>query len=539
LDIVLGVSMAPASIQMVLLEGENADGATVEEDEFDVTAAADSATTSASDRVIAAILGTREGAVDAGLELSSIGVTWTDQLEAAALRDALAAYKLENVMLVSAFLAATALGQFVGGAMGYERTAVLFVEPESATLAVVETSDGSIVDLYRERIYAESYDEATAQLTGMISELEELEWGLGGLFLIGSGVDIAPIKPALDSATSLAVSAPEEPETALARGAALASANAPMFASSTAALAYAQDPGTGAVDAYVLPEYLSVSGLPDGDDDFAYSAVPDEDADVPTVVIDTSDLADLDESQPRRRPVLLVGSGMAVVAISAVVALGDCTGDRHPHDGGVAAQPPTKASSSQHSRPPHLAPVEASAVAPKISAPDTPWPRSKPLNPPLAPALPRLPGFPGSSRRPGGGGSSSGSSAGAGSLATHPLARSRCADKATGDPGPTARVAAGAEPTAGARPRAAVAAAPSSSGAGPVAQTERSWRRGRTCSLPRRGPRWCWGRWFHSRSWRGPRWSWRRSARWTRALRGRRSRRWRSLRRRRSLGWWR
>ena len=295
MDIVLGMSMAPASIQMVLLEGENADGATVEEDEFDVTAAADSATTSASDRVIAAILGTREGAADAGLELSSIGVTWTDQLEAAALRDALAAYKLENVMLVSAFLAATALSQFVGGAMGYERTAVLFVEPDAATLAVVETSDGSIVDLYREQIYAESYDEATAQLTGMISGLEELEWGLGGLFLIGSGVDIAPIKPALESATSLAVSAPEEPETALARGAALASANAPMFASSTAALAYAQDPGTGAVDAYVLPEYLSVSGLPDVGDEFAYSAVPDEDADVRAVAqaLEVDDVARL------------------------------------------------------------------------------------------------------------------------------------------------------------------------------------------------------------------------------------------------------
>src|SRR6201998_4063928 len=135
------MSMAPASSQMVLLEGKNADGATVEEDEFDVTAAADSDTTSASDRVIAAILGTREGAADAGLELSSIGVTWTDQLEAAALRDALAAYKLENVMLVSAFLAATALGQFVGGAMGYETTAVLFVEPETAHFDMLEDTE--------------------------------------------------------------------------------------------------------------------------------------------------------------------------------------------------------------------------------------------------------------------------------------------------------------------------------------------------------------------------------------------------------------
>ena len=188
-------------------------------------------------------------------------MTWTDQVEAAVLRDALAVYKLENVMLVSAFMAATALTQSVGGAMGYERTAVLFVEPESATLAVVETADGSIADVHKQQLCGASSDEATAQLAGMVAGLEELESAPDGVFLVGSGVDISSIKPALESATSLDVSAPEEPETALARGAALASANAPLFASSTAALAYAQDPGTGAVDPYALPEYLSVGGV--------------------------------------------------------------------------------------------------------------------------------------------------------------------------------------------------------------------------------------------------------------------------------------
>jgi len=452
LDIVLGVSMAPASIQMVVLEGENADGATVEEHEFDVTAAADSAITSASDRVLAAILGTREGAADAGLELSSIGVTWTDQLEAAALRDALAAYKLENVMLVSTFLAATALGQFVGGAMGYERTAVLFVEPDAATLAVVETSDGSIVDLYREQIYAESYDEATAQLTGMISGLEELEWGPGGLFLIGSGVDIAPIKPALESATSLAVSAPEEPEMALARGAALASANAPTFASSTAALAYAQDPGTGAVDAYVVPEYLSVSGLPNGHDDFAFSAVPDEDADVPTVVIDTSDFAGLDESQPRRRPVLLLGSGMAVVAISAVVALeiALAIGIRTT----VALQPS-----------PNQSLIVPTQQAPANQRPDTHG-GAQVIESASRRTAAR--GSPGSRGTSGSCGSSArcGPSAGAGTRAADPLARARSGNKATGGRA-TTPVAAGAEPTADPRSAAAVAAV--AAGAEPTA----------------------------------------------------------------------
>ena len=262
LDIVLGVSMAPASVQMVLVEGENADGALVEDDEFDVVAADGAATITATDQVISAILGTREGAADAGLQLSSIGVTWTDPVEAAVLRDALSAYKLENVMLVSAFLAATALAQSVGGAMGYDRTAVLFVEPETATLAVVETADGSITEFYKEQIDDIASDEATAQLTGMLADLDGT--APGGVFLVGSGVDVAAIKPALESATSLNVSASEEPETALARGAALASANAPLFASSTAALAYAQDSGTGVVDPYAVPDYPYVSGGPVG-----------------------------------------------------------------------------------------------------------------------------------------------------------------------------------------------------------------------------------------------------------------------------------
>jgi hypothetical protein len=315
-DIVLGVSIAPASVQMVLLQGENADGATVDENEFAVPAADDSATVSASDRVVAAILGTCEDAASAGLELNSIGVACTDQLEAAAIRDALAAHKLENVMLVSAFLAATALTQSVGGAMGYERTAVLFVEPDTATLAVVETSDGSIDDVHTEQLNTVSGQIATAELLEMVAGLDELPTRPGGLLVVGSGVDITAIKPRLQEATSLTVNTPEEPETALARGAALAAANAPLFASSTAAQAYAQDPGTGAVDASARPEYLSIPDAELGEDDLAYSAVADEDANAPTVVIDAAD-----QSEPRRRSGLLVGTAVAVAGFSAAVAL--------------------------------------------------------------------------------------------------------------------------------------------------------------------------------------------------------------------------
>ena len=50
MDIVFGVSMAPSTVRMVLVEGENGDGATVDQDAFPVTTAAatgDAATSSA------------------------------------------------------------------------------------------------------------------------------------------------------------------------------------------------------------------------------------------------------------------------------------------------------------------------------------------------------------------------------------------------------------------------------------------------------------------------------------------------------------
>ena len=153
MDTVLGVSMAPTAVRMVLVEGENADGVTVDEEGFDVNAA-DAPTVSAADQVVSAILGTQEGAAESGYQLRSTGVTWTDPVEAAALRDALAARKVENVMLVSSFLAAAALAQVVGNSVGYAQTGLLFVEPDTATLAVVNTADGSITDVHRQPLTA-------------------------------------------------------------------------------------------------------------------------------------------------------------------------------------------------------------------------------------------------------------------------------------------------------------------------------------------------------------------------------------------------
>jgi hypothetical protein len=380
MDVVLGVSMSPSTIRMVRVEGENADGMTVEAHALEV-ASADEPVTAVVDRVVTAVLAAREGADEAGDQLCSTGMTWTDEVELAQLREALAERNVENVMLISAFLAAAALAQAVGQAIGDGRIAMLFVEPECATRAVVDAADGSITDVHKELMHSA---DATDELIEMVAGFQSLETCLAGLFVVGSGVDTAPIKSRLETETSLMVIAPEEPETALARGAALASANAPLFASSTAALAYAQDPGTGEVDLdAVAPGHFYVPDAPSGgepgEEELAYSAVPDEEADALTEVIDSA--AGDGPNVRRRRPVLLLGSAGAVVAISAVLAMevALALGIRP----GVALRP-----SPGHNLIVPTEQVPAPAQQPRNISHPGPVAVPRPLNPPAAPAPP-------------------------------------------------------------------------------------------------------------------------------------------------------
>ncbi|OKH61356.1 hypothetical protein EB73_30375, partial [Mycobacterium sp. SWH-M3] len=275
MDIVLGVSMAPTTVRMVLVEGEKADGITVDHDVFDVTGGDGSATSSAADQVVAAVLGTKEGATAGGHHLKSIGVTWTDHSDASALRDALTANGIEDVMLVSESHAAGALAQAVGRAVGYDTTALLFIDRDTATLSVVKTDDGSVVKVLSSTLHSA---DAMAVLTDMAAAVDAQDSPPQGMFVVGSGVDVSSVKAHLENLVSLPVSAPDEPELALARGAALASANAPAFEASTVGLAYSQDPdGTTAGSAYAGLAGLATEMAParaDVVDDAAFDDLP-------------------------------------------------------------------------------------------------------------------------------------------------------------------------------------------------------------------------------------------------------------------------
>ncbi|WP_026256502.1 hypothetical protein [Mycobacterium sp. 155] len=303
MDIVLGVSMTPTTVRMVLVEGEKADGVTVDHDVFDVTGGDGSATLSAADQVIAAVLGTQESAAAGGHQLKATGVTWSDHSDASALRDALTAHGIDDVMLVSEGHAAAALAEAVGHAVGYGTTALLFIDRDAATLSVVKTDDGSVVKVLGRSLHS---SDAMAVLTEMAAAVAAQDSAPQGMFVVGAGVDVSSVKAHLENLVSLPVSAPDEPELALARGAALAAASAPAFEASTVGLAYSQDPeGTTAGSAY--------AGL---------AALPTEMAAVGTE-LDGFESAFGDEPlvEEGRKPFLLVGSALTSVFVIGVVAL--------------------------------------------------------------------------------------------------------------------------------------------------------------------------------------------------------------------------
>ena len=113
METVLGLSVTATNVQTVLVEGRDADGATLEHDEFAVFSGGASPTR-ASEQVAEAVLSIAEAE---GHQLHAIGVTWSQgaDLEAALVIDSLADMGFDNVVAVQLPQAAEALARASAG----------------------------------------------------------------------------------------------------------------------------------------------------------------------------------------------------------------------------------------------------------------------------------------------------------------------------------------------------------------------------------------------------------------------------------------
>lgn len=298
MQVVLGVSMTPAAIRMVLVEGADAEGVTVDTRAVDPCPGDD-----AVRQVVDTVVGTRKSVAADGHRLVSTGIVWTDHGQAARLRAALRAQGVDDVVMVSELHAAGALAQAAGRSVGSERTALLLVERTTATLAVVRTADGAVVEVHSRRLHAA---DAVAELADMAVALENSTEAPGAVFLVGSGVDVASLSSRIAERTALPVHAPGEADLALARGAALASASAPRFEATTASIA----PSAGDPDDFTAAGITQLGySAPLG-----YSAVDDGDDERDDDLIVVA-------GEPEQKPFLLVGSALASIFVVGVAAL--------------------------------------------------------------------------------------------------------------------------------------------------------------------------------------------------------------------------
>ena len=308
MDVVLGLSMTATTVRVVLVEGERADGVTIENEAFDTVAPEGVPKPSASEQVSTAILATRQNAGSIGHHLVVSGVAWEEEAQQAALRDSMIARGLDDVVLISEQSAAGALAQTIGCALGYDTTAVLLVKFDTAMLSIVNSADGSITDGL-----THNFDGAKLidVLPDIVTSLETNDPHPQGVVIVGSCVEIGAVKSRLESLVAVPVIVPEEPDLGLARGAALAAANAVGLEAPTVGLAYSQDPDGNEVKLFAADTVV-----------------------VPPLDVDIED--DLDSVVARIRRALpvpvgnLVGAicvvGLVTLVMSLAVSIGTTTG---------------------------------------------------------------------------------------------------------------------------------------------------------------------------------------------------------------------
>jgi hypothetical protein len=226
MDAVLGLSMTPTTVGLVLVEGQEADGATMDKDEFAVHERGLVSAVNTSEKAAAAVMRTEAIAAARGHRLHSIGVTWSEDAdtEASLLLESLSESGFDNVVAVRLPEATEALARGIAGVIGYEITAVCVIEPDSVVVLVVDSARGDVQTAVN---HAVTTDEDLARWLSAI--FAQADWQPEALVLVGSGSDLEAITPHLEDVLAVPVFVPAEAQLALARGAAMASTHGPDF----------------------------------------------------------------------------------------------------------------------------------------------------------------------------------------------------------------------------------------------------------------------------------------------------------------------
>lgn len=226
MDTVLGLSMTPTVVGWVLVDGHDADGTILEHDDFAVHTGGGMRAIDTAQQVAAAVLRAQDVAATLDRRVHVIGLTWSDDAsaEAALLLESLTGAGLDNVVPIRSTQAAENLARGLAPVIGYDKTAVCVIEDDSTTVVTVDVSGEKTRTAVKH--VGGGADGLIRWLTNIFGRRS---WQPQGVVVVGSDAALDSISWPLEHALPVPVFAQNAAHLALARGAALASAQNTEF----------------------------------------------------------------------------------------------------------------------------------------------------------------------------------------------------------------------------------------------------------------------------------------------------------------------
>ena len=226
MDTVLGLSLTSTSVGWVLVDGRDADGTILDHEEFEVCDGAGVPAVNTSEQATAAVLDAQAAAAGYDRRLHVIGVTWSDEAaaEAALLLESLTNAGFDNVVPIRLHQACDMLAQAIAPVVGYDKVAVCVLDGDSTIVAMVDTCDDE------PQTAIKHLPDGPGRLVSWLTNLfDRSSWQPGGIVVVGPDQDLETLTWRLEKAVPVPVITQTGAQLALARGAALASADSTEF----------------------------------------------------------------------------------------------------------------------------------------------------------------------------------------------------------------------------------------------------------------------------------------------------------------------
>jgi hypothetical protein len=221
LDTVLGLSLTSTAVGWVLVDGRDADGAILDHDDFEVRTGGGMRAVHTAEQATAAVLGAQSLATGHDRRLHVVGVTWSDEAaaEAALLVESLTDAGYDNVVPIRLHQASEMLARGIAPLVGYDKVAVCVLDGDSATVVMVDTCDDD------PQTAIKYLPDGAGRLVGWLTTMfDRSSWQPDGVVVVGADDDLDALSRRLEKALPVPVITQSGAQLALARGAALASA---------------------------------------------------------------------------------------------------------------------------------------------------------------------------------------------------------------------------------------------------------------------------------------------------------------------------